>query len=95
MRQPPPRPDILHLAQDNLGTADQVTVFAALFDAAIRSTWTMLLTDLRRKAVLNEAMDRVYQELNREVPAQAGMVQGAIPAARAGGRMMKASALKP
>lgn len=39
-RHPPLRPDILRLAQDNLGTADQVTVFGELFDAAIRATHT-------------------------------------------------------
>ena len=94
-RQPPPRPDILHLAQNNLGTADQVTVFGALFDAAIRSTWTMALTDPRRKAVLNDALDRVYHELNRGTPAQVAMGLDAVPPARAGGRLMKAPALKP
>ena len=74
-RRTPPRPDILHLPQDNLGTADQVTVFGGLFDAAIRSTWTMLPEDPRRKAMLCEAMDRLYEEIKRTTPAQVG--QGA------------------
>lgn len=73
------RPDILHLAQENLGTADQKIVFGGLFDAAIRSTWTMLPEDLQRKAMLGAAMDMIYQEINRETPAQVG--QG--PARRA------------
>ena len=94
-RQPHPRPDVLHLAQDSLGTADQVTVFGAPFDAAIRSTWTMALNNPRRKAVLNEAMDRVYQELNREVPAQVGRMPADAPANKSPGRTMKAPALKP
>ena len=70
-RRPAPiRPDILYLAQDNLGTADQVTVFGSLFDAAIRSTHTMMPGDARRIAILNEAMDRIYEELKREAPVQ-------------------------
>ena len=54
-RPPPMRSDLLHLAQDNLGRADQVTVFGGLFDAAVRSTHTMLPDHPRRMAILNEA----------------------------------------
>ena len=70
-RRPAPiSPDIPHLAQDNLGTADQVIVFGALFDAALRATHSMLLDDPRRKAVLNEALDHICADLIRTVPAQ-------------------------
>lgn len=93
-RQPPPRPDILHLAQDNLGTADQVIVFGALFDAAIRSTWTMGLDDPRLKVVLNEALDRIYAELTRTTPAQVQRAPGVVTS-RAGGRRIQAPALRP
>ncbi len=79
-----PGPDILHLAQDNLGTADQVTVFGGLFDAAIRATHTLLPEDPRRKAVLGEAMDKLYQEINRETPAQVGQGPGKRVPDRAG-----------
>ena len=71
-RSPSPRPDILHLAQDTLGTADQVIVFGALFDAAIRATHTMAVEDTRRKAILCEAADRICEELNRTTPAEVG-----------------------
>ena len=90
----PLRPDILHLAQGNLGTADQVTVFGGLFDAGIRSTHTMLPGDPRRMTILNEAMDRIYEELKREAPVQIQRApvlgQGAVRAAG-----MKHPALKP
>ena len=94
-RQPPARPDILHLAQENLGTADQVTVFGALFDAAIRSTWTVRLTDVRRTAVLCGAVDRLMEEIERKVPVQVGAILVIVAASRAAGRVMKPPALKP
>ena len=93
-RRSTPRPDILHLAQDNLGTADQFTVFGSLFDAAIRSTWTMLPEDPRRKAMLGAAMDRLYEEIHRETPAQLG--QGPARQADRVGRLREPGmALKP
>lgn len=60
-RPVPVRPDILRLAQDILGTADQVTTFGGLSDAATRSTHTMLPDDPWRMAILNEALDRIMR----------------------------------
>ena len=51
----------------------------------------MGIADPKRKAALNDAIDRVYQELNREVPAQVEMGSVAVSAVRE----MKAPALKP